>query len=487
LPIALYPSKKFIKTQSWREIRAMKLKGTLALFIAVALSLASTFSSMAQGPPGENQAPQIPVLPPNVKATYVHLGNGEPGLLYEPTSPGEKASIGVFVMHASGDYLTFSACTQLSMRGYRVLCANNSTSKSGASDDGILDRVLLEARQGVVFLRNFPGIRKVVLWGHSGGATVMTAYQAIAENGPKFCQGPDKVINCPDSLAGMPPADGVMLVDPNWGQAEMTLLSIDPSVVDENTGMKQDPALDMFNPANGFVPTGSDYSPEFIRKFLSAEGRRNNELIAAAQERLKLIEAGKGLYLDDEPFIVPGATFTNNKLFSQDIKLLSRTVRPWPLIHPDGSITTQIVQSVRPPENTQNPARYMMRGALKTTVRNFLSSYAVKVTGDFGYDESSIHGVIWDSSYSSPPGNAEGITVPFLALGMSGHWEGLSAEVIYDNTKSTDKTLAFVEGATHMYTPCTKCEKYPGQFGDTEKTAYDFADKWLGKPGRFLQ
>jgi hypothetical protein len=44
-----------------------------------------------------------------------------------------------------------------------------------------------------------------------------------------------------------------------------------------------------------------------------------------------------------------------------------------------------------------------------------------------------------------------------------------------------------VEGATHMYIPCTKCEKYPGQFGDTEKTAYDFADKWLGKPGRFLQ
>lgn len=80
----------------------------------------------------------------------------------------------------------------------------------------------------------------------------------------------------------------------------------------------------------------------------------------------------------------------------------------------------------------------------------------------------------------------EGITVPFLALGMSGHWEGLSAEVIYNNTRSADKTLAFVEGATHMYTPCMKCEKTPGEFGDTEQTTYDFADKWLSKPGRFL-
>jgi hypothetical protein len=29
------------------------------------------------------------------------------------------------------------------------------------------------------------------------------------------------------------------------------------------------------------------------------------------------------------------------------------------------------------------------------------------------------------------------------------------------------------------------CEKYPGEFGDTQKTTYDYVDKWLSAPGRF--
>jgi hypothetical protein len=458
----------------------------------VALGLLCGRPSMAQMGPGPQAGPggafSLPTstVDPSVKTSYVRLGNGVPGVLYEPITPGEKSHIGVFVMHASGDYLTFSACTELSKRGYRVLCANNSTSKSMTFDDGILDRVLLEAKMGVAYLRQYPGVDKVVLFGHSGGATIMTAYQDIAENGVEACQGPEKVVKCPNSLAGLPAADGIMLIDANWGQAEMTLFSIDPSITDENSGKKQNPDLDMFNPKNGFNPTGSDYSQEFIHKFLSAEGKRNNELIRKAQDRVAAIEAGNGLYDDDEPFIVPGATFLNNKLFSQDIKLLSHSQRPWPLLHADGTVTTEIIHSVRVPENTQNPS-HLMRGALKTTVRSFLSSYAVRVHDDFGYDEDSIHGVDWTSSYSSPPGTAEGITVPFLALGMTGHWEGLAAETIYDHAKSTDKTLAFVEGASHMYFPCKQCEKTAGQFGDTVKTTYDYVDGWLSNKGRFLK
>lgn len=42
-----------------------------------------------------------------VDTTYVHLADGAPGLLYEPATPGPKAGIALFVMHASGDYLTF--------------------------------------------------------------------------------------------------------------------------------------------------------------------------------------------------------------------------------------------------------------------------------------------------------------------------------------------------------------------------------------------
>lgn len=51
--------------------------------------------------------------------------------------------------------------------------------------------------------------------------------------------------------------------------------------------------------------------------------------------------------------------------------------------------------------------------------------------------------------------------VPSLALGMTGHWEGLAAEKIYDHAKSADKSRAFIEGADHIYRTCTKCETTP--------------------------
>jgi hypothetical protein len=277
-----------------------------------------------------------------------------------------------------------------------------------------------------------------------------------------------------------------MLIDSNWGLAEMTLFSIDPAIRDESSGMALDPALDMYNPANGFTASGSHYSPAFTRAFLQAEGRRNNALIARAQATLASINAGQGPYADDAPFVVPGAILlgSNNKLFSQDVSLMSHTRQAWPLIHADGSVTTQVVPTVRVAENVASQSPSLLRGALKTTVRNYLSSYAVRTTADFGYDAQGVHGVDWTSSYASPPGNVQGVSAPLLVLGMTGHWEFLAAETIYDLARSHDKTLAFVEGATHLYTTCTKCEPRPGAFGDTLKTTYDAVDRWLAKPDR---
>jgi hypothetical protein len=422
-----------------------------------------------------------------VKATYVRLGSGVPGVLYEPITPGEKSQIGVFVMHASGDYLQFSACTELSKRGYRVLCANNSTSKTGFSTDRSTDKILLDAKLGVAYLRKYPGIRKVVLFGHSGGGVLMSSYQNIAENGLKACQGPEKILKCSDSLAGLPPADGLMLIDSNWGHGAMMLLSIDPAVVSEENAQEVNSELDLYNPKNGFDPKGAKYTDEFIRRFQTQVGKRNNQLIKNALVRLEKIKAGKGRYSDDELFDVPGANSggPNNKLFSQDVRLLSHTRKAWPLLRPDGSVVTQVVHTVRVPENLTSHTRSLESGALTTTVRRFLNTYAVSVTDDFGFDEDSIRGIDWSSSYSNPPGSVEGVTVPLLAMGMTGHWEFLAAETIYEHAKSADKTIAFVEGATHNYTTCAKCEKYPGQFGNTLKTTYDYIDSWLSKKGRF--
>jgi pimeloyl-ACP methyl ester carboxylesterase len=455
------------------------------LTITVSLLLTAGASAF-YSPAAQAQWQTPPTVIPGVKYSYVPLGPGVPGVLYEPTDPGPKSHIALFVMHASGDYLTFSACSELSMRGYRVLCANNSSSKSGAFDDGNFDRVLLEAGMGIAYLRKYPGVEKIVLFGHSGGATVMTAYQAIAESGLKACQGPEKIHKCPDTLGSLPKADGVVLADANWGQAEMMLLSVDPAVVDDSSGTRLNAKLDMFSAANGYQKEGTRYSPEFVRRFLAAEGARNNRLIKKALDRLAAIEAGTGNYVDDEPFVIAGASFIGNRLFTEDPSLLSHSRNPWPLIHSDGSVTTEIIHSLRKSMGRQSPTSTYARGALKTTVKGYLSSYAIRVTPQFGYDASSVRGVEWTSTYASPPGTVESFTMPLLTLGMTGNWEGLAAEEIYLHAKSPDKSIAFVEGADHIYRPCKPCERVPGEFGDTVKTTYNYIDEWLGKPGRFL-
>ena len=230
------------------------------------------------GPVGQGGTGGAAPLDPSVKRTPVQAGKAT-GFLYQPAAPGEKARIGVFVMHFGSDYSNFSACSELSRRGYTVLCTKNS--------GGGLNDILPDARSSVEYLRSVDGVRKVVLWGHSGGATLMTAYQLMAENGVKACQGPEKIAKCPESLAGMPVADGMILADANWGNAVMTLLSIDPAVIDEGDPAKLDENLNLFSRKNGFNAGGtSNYSPEFIKKWQSAVGRRNNALITSMSKTM---------------------------------------------------------------------------------------------------------------------------------------------------------------------------------------------------------
>ena len=262
---------------------------------------------------------------------------------------------------------------------------------------------------------------------------------------------------------------------------------MNPAVTNDNS-MNVDPSLDMFNPANGFDPKGSHYSPDFIKRFQAGQLKRYNAMVKLALEREALIKAGKGNYSDDEPFNIAGASFNTHTLFGADMSLFSHTVKPQQLLHADGSITKEIVHSLRQPEFRDGRSQLSYRAAaLKTTVNGFLSTYAIRVNDDFSYGEdNSLHGIDWTSSWASIEGNAETITVPFLTLGMTGSYEHSMAETVYNHVKSADNTLVFVEGATHGYPACKQCEKTPGQFGDTVKTIYDYADGWLSKSGRFM-
>lgn len=410
----------------------------------------------------------------NVSASFLRLTRRVPGILYVPEA---KEKTAVLVMHSDEDYLDFDTGPELAKRGFVTLCANVMVKEGLFFDQS--DK-MQAVKAAVQYLRNLDGVEKIVLMGHSGGATLMTAYQAIAENGVSVFQGPEKIYPHPD-CGELPPADGVMLLDANWGNAAMQLFSLDPAVTDETSGRKLDPELNLFLPENGFNPKGSRYSQDFICRFQKAQSARNNRLLKFARERMAAIQRGEGLYLDDEPMTIPGANqgFMNNKLYAQDVRLMAHTKKEHPLVHPDGSVTVQIVPSLRGPENPHCLTGSLQEGGRMMTVKNYLSSYAVRTEPDFGYDESRVWGIDWDSSYNCPPGNVKHIHVPLLVMGMTAGWEFLASETIYEMAASENKHIAFVEGATHKFHTAKHCEAYPGQYGDTMKTLHDYVAQWL--------
>lgn len=417
-----------------------------------------------------------------VKTSFLRLAHRVPGVFYEPVGRDEECLNTVLVMHSDEDYLDAPTGGQLAKRGFRVLCANVMV-KEGLFFTQVQKMQAVKA--AIEYLRGLSRVKNIILMGHSGGATLMSAYQAIAENGPQVFQGPEKIFPYPDQDA-LPPADGIMLLDANWGNAAMQLFSLDPAVVSEDSGMELDPEYNLFNEKNGFRKEGSTFSDQFIRRFQQKQGQRNNEILNHALDRLAKLERGEGRYSDDEPLVIPGANqvFFNNKLYAQDIRLMSHTRQPRELIHADGSSTVEVVHSVRGPENPQSMTHSMDEGARIMTVRNYLTSYAVRTLDDYGYGEDGVWGVDWDSTYSCPPGNVKHIRVPSLFMGMTAGWEFLAAETIYELAASADKTIAFVEGASHKFSPAHNCEKFPGQFGDTMELLHDYVAKWLSA-GRF--
>jgi len=410
----------------------------------------------------------------NVNAKFIKIGMWKNGMLYE--NKGLKKDTAVLVMHSDADYLSFPAGKALASHGYTTLCSNVDHPISP------LDKKLNDVKEAILYLKSIDYVKHIVILGHSGGATLMSLYQAVAENTESIFQDDNRIVKMA-KVGSLPKADACMFIDSNFGNGAMTLMSIDPSVKDETSGINLDDEFNIFDPKNGFNGQDTHYNEEFKKKFFIAQAKRNNELISYALEREKELNNHEGLYLDDEPFIVPGANqmAPNNKLFPEDTSLLSHTKNKYDLLHGDGSVTHEIIHSLRKSRGDKNLTPLLNMGSMQSTIRTFISSNAVRTTENYSVTEDGIYGIDYDSSYSCTPGNIQYISSPILIMGMTAGYEYLASEILFEKAQSMDKTIAFVEGASHMLFPAKDCEKYEGEFGDTVKTIFDFAAKWLEK------
>ncbi len=402
--------------------------------------------------------------------TYIQFSPAEvKGALYKPDS-GPAPHVGILVTHRTSNVMGSLTCTELAKRGFAVLCLNPRSDNNEALVRW--ESIALDVRSGVNFLRKQPGITKVLLLGGSGGGPTMSFYQAVAERGPSYCQGPNKLVQCSGELANLPRADGIIFRDAHPGNPVNGIRSLNPAIVNEGQPGQKNPELDPFNPENGYNPKGpSKYSEAFKKKYFKAQADRMNKLIDDALRKVALMKEGKYHYPDDDVFVVVGGG--GARLMELDLSIHHGTIQPQKLLKNDGGIVTEVVHSVR----RANPAlakesATFENGARLLTVRSFLSANATRAA-------DSMDGIDDCSTNNSTPCALRNISVPVLIAAMGAHYFIRDNEIHYEVAASSDKDFIVIEGATHGITPCVRCEQSPGQYSNSVKNFFDYVAKWI--------
>ncbi len=390
------------------------------------------------------------------------------GALYRPDS-GDEPAVGVLLIHRVNNYLGHLAASELARRGFLVLAMNSRFDNNEAAV--LWEHIALDVKTGVEFLKRQGGVRKVVLFGHSGGAATLSFYQAVAEKGTSYCDAPGKLTVCGKDLGNLPRADGLILVDASLGNPVGLLRSLNPAVVTEGDPKAINPALDPFNPANGFNPAGSTYTTEFKQKYYEAQAARMNRLIAAAVAQASNLGSERGPFPDDNVFLIvrgQGARLADAETLAE-----TATASPRKLLRNNGSTVTQIVKSVRPAVRP-NPAQNATfdGGARLLTLKSFLTANAIRST-------NSMTGVEWCSSNNSTPCALGQIGVPLLVSAMGGNTGLRDNEWLYEMAASRDKDFFVLEGATHNIDPCVECETRKGEYGNSVKNFFNYVRDWM--------
>ena len=96
--------------------------------------------------------------------------------------------IAFLAIHRTSDYRNIHASsTNLADRGFGTLGIRTRFGNSEAAVN--FELIALDVRNGIRFLKNMKGHTRVILIGHSGGGPTTSYFQALAENGPSYCQG----------------------------------------------------------------------------------------------------------------------------------------------------------------------------------------------------------------------------------------------------------------------------------------------------------
>jgi hypothetical protein len=395
-------------------------------------------------------------------------------VLYKPDS-GPAPHIAFLIAHRTGNNLGNVACRELAKRGFAAICFNTRYVNNEMAVQW--ENIALDVKAAVDYAHTVPGIDKVVLYGHSGGTPLMTYYQAIAESGVSFCQGPGKLVQCGNNLAGLKPADGLLIDEGHAGDGFQSLTGINPSLAMVDGKPKLvDPSLNPFDPKNGYNPDGpSHYSQDFRTRYYAAQSKVMNAQIAQVQALQERIKNGAGPYPDNDIVLVPFSAERGAARLSEldpSVPEYMSTAKPRKFLKNDGTIVTEIVHSIEPPHPERAKSNLSFEIATKVlTIKSYLSTNAIKSTNSFD-------GVDWCSVNNSSMCSIQYIKAPTLIVAMGAYHLLADEERIFEKSAAADKDYIVIEGGTLGYTGCKDCGVPAEKFSNAEKNNFDYVAKW---------
>lgn len=194
---------------------------------------------------------------------------------------GARPRAALIATHYNVDFSEHYLGPYMAERGYGFLGWN--TRFRGAEPFFLLEHALVDIGAGVRWLREEAGVETVVLLGNSGGGSLMGAYQSQALS-PSI--RPARGLVLPEAVNALPPADYYVSLNAHQGRPEVLTAWFDPAVADERDPASVDPALDMYDPANG-----PPYTDEFVARYRAAQEARNHRITDWAIAELERLAA----------------------------------------------------------------------------------------------------------------------------------------------------------------------------------------------------
>lgn len=237
---------------------------------------------------------QVGIKPGGFMESQSGIQRRNPKIFCRLVGSGRKGGEVFVLVHPTSNFHHHYLAEPLAQRGATVLLVN--TRYIGNDSMLFMERAIQDLGAAIRWLRE-QGYSRITLIGNSGGGSLAAFYQEQAEH-LTVCDTPDgRPIDL--TASDLPPADRLALVCAHPGRAGQLLAKIDPAADDRADPWREDPSLDMFNPANGPA-----YDAGWLRRYRQAQAVRLAAIEDWVLARIKSLDASRDAAAADEAFII---------------------------------------------------------------------------------------------------------------------------------------------------------------------------------------